>query len=76
MENNKLTDLSDRLFNLFDQMQDKKLAGEKLVDEISRAKMSVEVAQQIIAAGALVANACRLAETMSHSVKLPPMLTE
>jgi hypothetical protein len=76
MANNKLTDLNDRLFDLFDRMQAGELEGEKLAGEISRAKVSIEIAQQIIANGSLIANACRLADTMTHAAKLPPLLTD
>jgi hypothetical protein len=73
---NKLTDLNDVLFDQLNRLQKEEMAGEKLNEEVVRAKTSVEVAQQIIANGALILNACRTSESMSHTLKLPVMLTE
>jgi hypothetical protein len=73
---NKLSDLNDILFSQLNRLEDEKLDGEKLNQEIFRSKAAVEVAQQIIANGALILNACRIADSASHSLKLPVMLTD
>jgi hypothetical protein len=69
----KMLELNKGLFAQFDRLQDQNLVGEKLEEEISRSKASVEVAQQIIASAALVASTYRFA---GLSMKLPPMLEE
>jgi hypothetical protein len=76
MAENKHTELTNRLFDLFDHIWDENLDGEKLAAEIARSKACVEISQQIIANGVLIANACRMAETASRVIKLPSMLTE
>jgi hypothetical protein len=73
---NKLSDLNEILFSQLSRLQDEKLIGEKLTEEIGRSKASVEVAQQVIANGALILSACRVSDSMSHSLKLPGLLTE
>jgi hypothetical protein len=72
---NKQTDLTDYLFEQLQYLKDRKLSGEKLVEEITRSKAIVEVSGQIIANGALLLSACRISETASRNVKLPLILT-
>jgi hypothetical protein len=73
---NKLTDLNDRLFSQFDYLEDRNLSGEKLNEEIARSKAAVDVAQAIIANGALILSACRISDNASRALKLPVMLTD
>jgi hypothetical protein len=73
---NKLTDLSDILFAQLNRIEDERLTGEKLNEEISRSKAAVDVAQAIIADGALILNACKASDCASHALKLPAMLTD
>jgi hypothetical protein len=72
----KITDLNEDLFAQFHRLQNTELTGEKLDEEISRSKASVEVAHAIIASAALVVQACRISETSAHVIKLPALLTE
>jgi hypothetical protein len=77
---NKFFDLNNHLFAQLERLGDEELTGDKLVEEISRAKSVADVAQQIIANGSLVLKA----ETFRHeygidiknedSKKIPPML--
>jgi hypothetical protein len=59
---NKLSDLNNHLFAQLERLGDEGITGEKLTEEIGRAKAVTDVAQQIIANGSLVLKA----ETMMH----------
>jgi len=54
---NKLSDLNNHLFAQLERLGDEELAGDKLAEEINRAKAVTDVAQQIIANGSLVLKA-------------------
>ncbi|MNJ51296.1 hypothetical protein D3C77_465960 [compost metagenome] len=72
---NTLGDLNNHLFAQLERLSDEELAGEKLVDEISRAKAVTSVASQIIANGTLVLEARKLADDrMNADTKIPKML--
>ena len=54
---NKLSNLNNHLFAQLERLGDEDLAGDKLVEEINRAKAVTDVAQQIISNGTLVLKA-------------------
>jgi hypothetical protein len=72
----KQTELSEVLFTQLYRLQDEKLCGEKLKEEIDRSKESVNVAMALIANGSLVLNACKVSEISSRSLKLPVLLSD
>jgi hypothetical protein len=72
----KQSDLSEELFDQFLRLKNSTLKGEELAEEISKARLLNETAAQMIANGALVLSACRMAESASRSVKMPLLLSE
>jgi hypothetical protein len=72
----KQTDLSERLFRQLDRLMDSGLSGEKLRDEVARSNAVSSMAAQLVANGALVLSACRMAESASRKVKMPLLLSE
>jgi len=72
---NTLGDLNNHLFAQLERLSDEELTGEKLADEINRAKAVTSVASQIIANGSLVLEARKLADDrMNADTKIPKML--
>ena len=72
---NTLGDLNNHLFAQLERLNDEDLSGEKLLEEINRAKALTNVAAQIINNGSL---ALRVKTTYEEGVdanaKKPPML--
>ncbi|MEK4994487.1 hypothetical protein [Paenibacillus sp. FSL H7-0918] len=72
---NTLGDLNNHLFAQLERLSDEELTGEKLADEISRAKAVTSVASQVIANGSLVLDAIKLADDkMNANTTIPKML--
>lgn len=72
---NTLGDLNNHLFAQLERLGDEELTGEKLADEINRAKAVTSVASQIIANGTLVLEARKLADDrMNADTTIPKML--
>lgn len=73
---NTLGDLNNHLFAQIERLSDEDLSGDKLSEEIERAKSITSVASQIIANGNLVLKAKEMqAETLGRSsTKIPEML--
>lgn len=72
---NTLGDLNNHLFAQLERLGDEDLNGEKLVEEINRAKAITNVASQVIANGSLVLDAKKLADDRFNAdTKIPKML--
>lgn len=72
---NTLGDLNTHLFAQLERLSDEDLKGEKLQEEITRAKSVTSVASQIISNGSLVLDARKLIDDrMNADTKLPKML--
>lgn len=72
---NTLGDLNNHLFAQLERLSDEELTGDKLLEEINRAKSVTSVASQIISTGSLVLEAKRLVDDrMNAGTELPKML--
>lgn len=72
---NTLGDLNNHLFAQLERLSDEDLKGDKLQEEIERAKAVNSVAQQIIANGSLVLSAKKMmGNRMDNNIVLPKIL--
>jgi hypothetical protein len=75
MTKNKLSDLNDHLFAQLERLGDEDLVGDKLVQEIVRARSISCIAAQVIMNGTLVLNAAKFTDgRMDANGSLPKML--
>jgi len=74
---NKLSDLNDHLFAQLERLSDEDISGDKLAEEIHRAKAVTGLASQIIANGNLVLNGIRTkAEFFGKDAALPEIFPD
>lgn len=78
---NKLSDLNNHLFEQLERLNNEDLVGDKLGEEILRARAVTSVAQQIIANGNLVLGAAKFTEEYGIGMKagerkMPALLRE
>lgn len=72
---NTLGDLNNHLFAQLERLSDEDIKGDKLQEEINRAKAINQVASQIIANGSLIIEAKKVvSEGLIQDDKLPKML--
>lgn len=74
---NTLGDLNNHLFAQLERLGDEEIQGEKLIEEIDRAKAITTIANQIISNGNLVLQAEKFkAETLGKSKADAPKMLE
>lgn len=75
---NKLVDLNNHLFEQLERLNDEELTGQKLQEEIARAKAMAGISSQIIGNASVVLDAQKfIADTVGRSkVSVPKMLEE
>ncbi|HDR7254296.1 hypothetical protein ACTFOZ_04880 [Bacillus cereus group sp. MYBK71-2] len=72
---NTLGDLNNHLFAQLERLSDEELKGDKLLEEIGRARAVTDVASQIIENGALVLKAQKVYDDLlDANAKKPKML--
>ena len=73
---NKLSDLNNHLFAQLERLGDEDLTGDKLSEELDRAKAVTGVATQIVNNASLVLKAAELKIEYGLQGKMPLMLEE
>lgn len=72
---NTLGDLNNHLFAQLERLSDEELTGDKLKEELDRAKSITGVASQIISNGHLVLKAMKISEEkLDADTRVPKML--
>lgn len=71
---NKLTDLSDHLFEALERVNDTDLTGEKLKDEINRARSVANLGREIIQNARVVLDGEKYKREYLRSGETPPAL--
>jgi len=72
---NSLGDLNNHLFAQMERLSDEELKGNKLTEELCRAKAIADISKQIIDNGSLVLKAKQIvAESFNANATLPKML--
>lgn len=75
MAKNKMTDLNNHLFLQLERLNDEELNGEKLQEEIHRAKAITCISKEIVSSAKLQLEVVRLiSESGEVNQKLPEML--
>lgn len=75
MTQNKLSDLNNHLFAELERLDDEELTGDKLIEEINRAKAITDVAKQVVENASLVLKAqIAVSDSFRSDMKLPAML--
>ncbi|MGD6992150.1 hypothetical protein [Sutcliffiella horikoshii] len=73
---NTLGDLNNHLFAQLERLGDEEINGDKLKEEIDRAKAVTSVAHQIISNGSLVLEAKKVAENSLNMERPVPKMLE
>jgi len=73
---NKLTDLSDHLYETIEFLGDRDIKGEKLKEEVFRAEAQCKVAQQLVATGDLIIRAAQARVALKGKGVDVPLLPE
>lgn len=72
---NTLGDLNNHLFEALERLNDEDITGDRLNEEIQRARTIANVSRQIIDNGKLALDALKFRdERVDSSAKLPPLL--
>jgi hypothetical protein len=74
MSNITLNDVTAVLFKEFENIDNNKLTGDKLTEQLERTKAKISVSKEIISAARLALDAQKALPDMLHGAELPPML--
>ena len=76
MARNTLGDLNNHLFEQIERLLDDELAGEKLREEVVRAKAVASIAKEIVATGQLVLDAKKFEDDKMNLDSKPSKMLE